>query len=99
LIYSYIFQKSATVVQKHYSGNTVKALLDVFPNIGLDESCFTETCMQVIVSYSLFDGNLDDIGIRRKFFIEFASQKGSNALLPEFWYNVSENSIRNHKVW
>eukprot|EP00026_Physarum_polycephalum_P002139 Phypoly_transcript_02143.p1 GENE.Phypoly_transcript_02143~~Phypoly_transcript_02143.p1 ORF type:complete len:817 (+),score=78.77 Phypoly_transcript_02143:221-2671(+) len=70
-----------------YSGNVVKALLYVYPDIGLEEAWFAHLPKN-------YWSNLDN---RRNFFVTFAESKGFNPLIPDPWYSISYEMVYAHK--
>eukprot|EP00026_Physarum_polycephalum_P001003 Phypoly_transcript_01004.p1 GENE.Phypoly_transcript_01004~~Phypoly_transcript_01004.p1 ORF type:complete len:1224 (-),score=188.92 Phypoly_transcript_01004:75-3746(-) len=75
--------QGASAVLEFYGGNIAKGLKEVFPDIEWNESNFL----------SLHKSNLDDLGVRRKFFGKFAATLGFDPLVPENWYKASFDSL------
>eukprot|EP00026_Physarum_polycephalum_P004563 Phypoly_transcript_04585.p1 GENE.Phypoly_transcript_04585~~Phypoly_transcript_04585.p1 ORF type:complete len:613 (+),score=60.02 Phypoly_transcript_04585:74-1840(+) len=67
-------------VAAHYGFNLQKALIDLFPDIGLDRSKF-----------KTFYNNLNSAEARRQFLEKFASDNGFDPLVPENWYSQQKN--------
>eukprot|EP00026_Physarum_polycephalum_P001074 Phypoly_transcript_01075.p1 GENE.Phypoly_transcript_01075~~Phypoly_transcript_01075.p1 ORF type:complete len:1059 (+),score=134.10 Phypoly_transcript_01075:98-3274(+) len=70
-----------------YDNNIVAALMEVFPNIGLEESKFP-------VTYSDF---WQDIGNRRTFFEKFAASNNFDHLNVKAWYELHPNELTTNK--
>lgn len=82
-----------------------KALLDLFPNIGLDSAKFTSPCtctiflfIYLLSIYCLIDYLWRHEENRREFFVKYAEQNGFDPLVAENWYNQSSKSILSVKV-
>eukprot|EP00026_Physarum_polycephalum_P001704 Phypoly_transcript_01706.p1 GENE.Phypoly_transcript_01706~~Phypoly_transcript_01706.p1 ORF type:complete len:1010 (+),score=136.82 Phypoly_transcript_01706:80-3109(+) len=75
-------EKALSFVQ-YYSGGFVKAIMNLFPDIGLEETKF----LQVPKNYWL------DVDKRRQFFIKFAETHGFDPLAAENWYHIRHGSI------
>eukprot|EP00026_Physarum_polycephalum_P005484 Phypoly_transcript_05519.p1 GENE.Phypoly_transcript_05519~~Phypoly_transcript_05519.p1 ORF type:complete len:450 (+),score=67.80 Phypoly_transcript_05519:184-1350(+) len=67
----------------HYSASCVKALLDIYPDIGLDESKFTSARK----SHWKVHRN------RKLFFDKFAERQGFSANVPKNWYHVNKKLV------
>eukprot|EP00026_Physarum_polycephalum_P002695 Phypoly_transcript_02703.p1 GENE.Phypoly_transcript_02703~~Phypoly_transcript_02703.p1 ORF type:complete len:811 (+),score=66.41 Phypoly_transcript_02703:184-2616(+) len=72
--------KGIQSVLSHHSHSITRALLDLFPEIGLDPSQFR---LQQISS----------IEHRRKFFEKYAAAKGFDPLIPNNWYSQPRDKI------
>eukprot|EP00026_Physarum_polycephalum_P001467 Phypoly_transcript_01469.p1 GENE.Phypoly_transcript_01469~~Phypoly_transcript_01469.p1 ORF type:complete len:1107 (+),score=182.36 Phypoly_transcript_01469:326-3322(+) len=72
--------KGASKVIAYHDYSPQKALLDLFPNIGLTASKFRIP-------------ELHEIGNRRKFFEDYAHTHGFEPLVPENWYSQTRDSI------
>eukprot|EP00026_Physarum_polycephalum_P002910 Phypoly_transcript_02919.p1 GENE.Phypoly_transcript_02919~~Phypoly_transcript_02919.p1 ORF type:complete len:813 (+),score=74.97 Phypoly_transcript_02919:109-2547(+) len=70
-------------ILSHYSGSITRALLDVYPDIGLDETQFS------VVLKHYWGQPLN----RRKWFDNYAQRKGFDPLVPENWYNINKLDI------
>eukprot|EP00026_Physarum_polycephalum_P001929 Phypoly_transcript_01932.p1 GENE.Phypoly_transcript_01932~~Phypoly_transcript_01932.p1 ORF type:complete len:927 (+),score=132.48 Phypoly_transcript_01932:220-3000(+) len=70
-----------------YSRSLSKALLDLFPNIGIDTSLFNFRPQ----NYWQEKGNM------RKFFDSIARTKRFNPLVPNNWYQLSDKSVLRYK--
>jgi hypothetical protein len=76
--------KGAKTVISHHKYKVSQALLDLFPNIGLDKSKFWFQWAKV--------------ENRRKFFENFANLSGFDPLIPNHWYKQSREKIMATKV-
>jgi len=76
-------RRGGRAVLRRYDGKFQKALVDLFPDIGLDINRFS----YVPPNHWLQPEN------RRKFFDDFAKFNGFDALIPENWYSVDRQSI------
>eukprot|EP00026_Physarum_polycephalum_P001298 Phypoly_transcript_01299.p1 GENE.Phypoly_transcript_01299~~Phypoly_transcript_01299.p1 ORF type:complete len:1145 (+),score=200.33 Phypoly_transcript_01299:2-3436(+) len=72
-----------------YSGSYAAALMDLFPNIGIDPSKFNRAKK----------GYYADAKNRRKFFDFFAAKKNLNPLLPDTWYSIAMRHVTREKGW
>jgi hypothetical protein len=86
-------------------GNLARALVEMFPNIGLVPkklvhlaSALPSTPHPFCCIYLLAGNYWDDPKRRRKFFIEFAKEKGFNPLVAENWYSVPPSEIKSRTV-
>eukprot|EP00026_Physarum_polycephalum_P001044 Phypoly_transcript_01045.p1 GENE.Phypoly_transcript_01045~~Phypoly_transcript_01045.p1 ORF type:complete len:1215 (-),score=190.78 Phypoly_transcript_01045:36-3680(-) len=79
------FPKARAIVQ-HYKGY-VAALMDLFPNIGLNPAKFKKAPQ----------GYWEDEKNRRLMFCDIAHQQNFDPLLPNNWYSVTYSSLRNIK--
>jgi len=77
--------KRVISVVQHHGGSLSKALLDLFPGIGLDKSELKSS------------RRWTDAGNRRKFFENYAKQCGFDPLLAENWYSESLLKIKSMK--
>lgn len=92
----------------YYDGSLSKALLEIYPDIGLQKSQFKFTSMFpgiainkdiiTIINIILLDETWKDPNNRKQFFIEFANQNNFDYGVPENWYNISQSSILARKV-
>ena len=92
----------------HYSHNLSKALVDVYPTIGLKKSKLTIQCITLSLSLSpshpstCFSLFLIVIAVwcnRRRFFEGYAEQRGFDPLSPQNWYLQSKRDILATKVF
>eukprot|EP00026_Physarum_polycephalum_P004013 Phypoly_transcript_04030.p1 GENE.Phypoly_transcript_04030~~Phypoly_transcript_04030.p1 ORF type:complete len:625 (+),score=47.65 Phypoly_transcript_04030:223-2097(+) len=81
------FKEFTQAALAHYNGSFVKCLLDVFPDIGLNEHLFLY----------LQKGYWHNVGNRINLFNSFANQNNFDPLLPHNWYGVSAEDIRSFK--
>jgi len=79
--------KHGSSVLRYYNNSHIPALLDLYPDLGLDKLKFR----QVSKNYWM---NVDN---RLKFFMRFANEKGFEPLVPENWYSMSVRKIRSIK--
>lgn len=81
-----------------YNSSVVNALLDTYPDIGLEVSEFEK---KPSMSHDLLrtaliivtGGYWDDEKNRKQFFDKFASKMGFDPLHPENWYTVTAENI------
>jgi hypothetical protein len=90
-----------------YHGNSVvQALVDLFPEIGLQKSQFQRTshlfiypCCQPSLSLLIsYKDVKHDIGSLRKFFEQYAKDNGFDPLVPEHWYQQATSRLLFIKV-
>eukprot|EP00026_Physarum_polycephalum_P003756 Phypoly_transcript_03770.p1 GENE.Phypoly_transcript_03770~~Phypoly_transcript_03770.p1 ORF type:complete len:759 (+),score=109.95 Phypoly_transcript_03770:66-2279(+) len=79
--------KGAGNVLAHHGYSMVQALLDLFPDIGLDQSNFAAPPRKHKV----------DLGYRRRLYEDFARKQGFDPLIAENWYSVSYKDLRDAK--
>jgi len=72
--------KGALRVRKYHKNSLAQALVDLFPNIGLNKS-------------KLRKSPWDDVNNRRKFFEIFAKSQGFDPLIPENWHKQDLKKI------
>eukprot|EP00026_Physarum_polycephalum_P001418 Phypoly_transcript_01419.p1 GENE.Phypoly_transcript_01419~~Phypoly_transcript_01419.p1 ORF type:complete len:980 (+),score=139.70 Phypoly_transcript_01419:131-3070(+) len=82
-----VIQKGGSIMLEYYEGSVVKALLDVYPNIGLDEEKFLITTRQ----YWQQEQN------QRKFFDDFAHKHDFDPLSAASWYTISRAAVTSEK--
>eukprot|EP00026_Physarum_polycephalum_P002518 Phypoly_transcript_02525.p1 GENE.Phypoly_transcript_02525~~Phypoly_transcript_02525.p1 ORF type:complete len:833 (+),score=92.99 Phypoly_transcript_02525:54-2552(+) len=75
--------KGARAVLTYYKGSYVKALIDLFPNIGLDYSKFSV----------LPNGHWFQAKNQRYLLKTFARSKKFDPLVPENWYSITPDQI------
>ena len=106
--------KGAEVVLKFHSGSLSKALLALFPEIGLDETRFRinrRMCHSPVIlfiafliisnstTHNLISANFwQNSKNRRSFFEDFASRSTFDPLVVRNWYRVGYNDITACKV-
>eukprot|EP00026_Physarum_polycephalum_P007313 Phypoly_transcript_07372.p1 GENE.Phypoly_transcript_07372~~Phypoly_transcript_07372.p1 ORF type:complete len:546 (+),score=62.83 Phypoly_transcript_07372:102-1640(+) len=73
-----LVKKAGGLLVHKYDGSYKKALMQVYPNIGIKEDKF----LRVPRNYWASKEN------RRKFFNSFASSRNFEPLIPQCWYNV-----------
>jgi len=71
----------------HYKKSKIKALIDVFPEIGLQKTKF----INVPRHHWNSDSN------RKQFFIDFAHAQGFDPLVPTNWYSLKPNMVLESK--
>eukprot|EP00026_Physarum_polycephalum_P002383 Phypoly_transcript_02389.p1 GENE.Phypoly_transcript_02389~~Phypoly_transcript_02389.p1 ORF type:complete len:939 (-),score=111.94 Phypoly_transcript_02389:24-2525(-) len=76
-------EQGASSLLNTFSGSFRKAILHVFPNIGLQEHLFKKP------SYENLDG--------RNLLLEFACERKFDALIPENWYSIRTAEIHTKK--
>lgn len=89
----------------YHNENLSQALLDLFPDIGLQQHkfylCMSINCFIMILNY--FDvfhkGGLHTSANRRKFFVDYALQNGFDAEIPDNWYNQPKERIMSAQVY
>jgi hypothetical protein len=73
-----------------YSRSVAKALLDIFPEIGMDKAKIHAQCMSCAGVWCIFLlSNADsrhNISIKRKFFENYAKDHGFDPLMAANWY-------------
>jgi hypothetical protein len=77
-----------------------QALLDLFPNIGLDPSEFLLQCMYLFIPLAVLTiiNQPDSWKNRRRFFENYAKENGFDPLNPENWYLQAREKIISTKV-
>eukprot|EP00026_Physarum_polycephalum_P004297 Phypoly_transcript_04315.p1 GENE.Phypoly_transcript_04315~~Phypoly_transcript_04315.p1 ORF type:complete len:712 (-),score=56.46 Phypoly_transcript_04315:8-2143(-) len=75
-------QKRAGSILNHYGGSLARALRDLFPDIGLSRSS---------------KNSWKDPNDRRKFFEDYATENGIDALNPDHWHSHSLLQIKQAK--
>eukprot|EP00026_Physarum_polycephalum_P000662 Phypoly_transcript_00663.p1 GENE.Phypoly_transcript_00663~~Phypoly_transcript_00663.p1 ORF type:complete len:1097 (+),score=133.55 Phypoly_transcript_00663:927-4217(+) len=76
--------KNSTLVRNFYQRQVTKALLDVYPDIGLERE---KLFIHISSSFWAVVKN------RRTFFDEFAKENAFDPLVPSNWYNVPRHKI------
>jgi len=79
--------KGGTTLLSNYQGSVIKALLHLFPNVGLEEKQFT------IVPHKHW---LDPKN-RRRFFESYAKEKEFDFLVADNWYSTTTEEVLNAK--
>lgn len=82
------------------------ALLDLYPDIGLEEHKFNTSIYLSLLTKrkftKIFKGKThkywNDAANRRKVFDRIAQENGFDPLIPENWYSISRNFIISQKV-
>lgn len=97
------FTKGATAILSSYRGSVKRAIIDLFPEIGLDPSKFTTLpckfgVLFVAVAYCIVDNYWFEMANRRKFLVDFAKHKGFDPLVPENWYPLLAEQNLEHLV-
>eukprot|EP00026_Physarum_polycephalum_P001458 Phypoly_transcript_01460.p1 GENE.Phypoly_transcript_01460~~Phypoly_transcript_01460.p1 ORF type:complete len:826 (+),score=126.37 Phypoly_transcript_01460:385-2862(+) len=82
---SIVESKRAASVLHYHNNSVARALLDLFPDIGLEKSKL------------LNRPAWHDKGVRRKFFEIFASKRGFDPLAPKNWYSLPRDAIMSAK--
>lgn len=94
----------------YYNGSLVKALEDIYPNIGLRREMFA-FLHRMLLFFPLFyscpsdfhtlfiGGYWSEPKNRKRFFDEFARDSNFDPLVPENWYSVTTNEIEQRKVF
>eukprot|EP00026_Physarum_polycephalum_P003134 Phypoly_transcript_03143.p1 GENE.Phypoly_transcript_03143~~Phypoly_transcript_03143.p1 ORF type:complete len:818 (+),score=151.04 Phypoly_transcript_03143:58-2511(+) len=72
-----------SLLAEYYNGSLIKALMSVYPNIGLKETHFQQTLRS-------YWHNPDH---KRQFFDEFAKSRDFDPLVPENWYSIQRSDI------
>jgi len=73
----------------HYGNSYRKALMALFPDIGLDFSKFSKMSQN-------YCKNVDN---QRGFFIDFAREQGFDPRNADMWYKISRRKILTQKVF
>eukprot|EP00026_Physarum_polycephalum_P001744 Phypoly_transcript_01746.p1 GENE.Phypoly_transcript_01746~~Phypoly_transcript_01746.p1 ORF type:complete len:627 (-),score=117.38 Phypoly_transcript_01746:106-1986(-) len=84
---TFITVKGVNSVLAYHSGDLVKALQDLFPDLKLDSSKF----------YQVPSKFWQDAANRRKFFVNFAETHKFDPLIPTNWYTVSKEKFMSTK--
>lgn len=104
LIYIYCTLQGASILDI-YNNNLSSALVDLFPDIGIDAVRFqrvpgkrrtTNDCVCYIY-YLLPAQHWDSVDKQREMFVTFAKEHNFDPNVPENWY-ASAHSIHNSKV-
>jgi hypothetical protein len=94
--------KGAHAVLNHYQGSYVKALMHVYPSIGLEEDKFKHLPKSMLFPFPLFRTDLRpdywSIDNQRSFFINFSKEHEFDPLVPVNWYSCSYWDLCNSKV-
>ena len=92
----------------YHKGSISRALMDLFPNIGLDKSKLYYLSMSLFVSSTPLQANQlffsflapwSEASNRRKFFEEYAKVNGFDPLVPSNWYSQPSEKIMMCKVY
>eukprot|EP00026_Physarum_polycephalum_P003479 Phypoly_transcript_03491.p1 GENE.Phypoly_transcript_03491~~Phypoly_transcript_03491.p1 ORF type:complete len:593 (+),score=70.39 Phypoly_transcript_03491:636-2414(+) len=75
--------KSGSYMTEVYGGSTIKTIMDVYPNIGLEETKFYR------VSNDYLKSNANGRGVLES----YARSKGFDPLQPENWYSFSKDDL------
>lgn len=88
-----------------YGNNFVKALLHMFPEIGLDKTKFHFRLPSMIISFPICilinfhaDKYWSNETNQREYFISFAKHKKFDPLVPDNWYPITSESLSQYKV-
>lgn len=82
-----------------------QALLDLFPNIGLDKARFISKSILLIINWLIvllirqFEDAWHEEDNRRKFFEDYAAKNGFDPLDPNEWYKQSIDKLTATKVF
>jgi signal peptidase I len=82
--------KEGTTIMHYSKGGYVRALLKMFPEIGLDPVKFYQ--------YYNFRQHWQEVENRRKWFVFFASERKFDPLLAENWYNITSEKLVDSKA-
>ena len=96
--------KGGSSILKYHKGSMAQALVDIFPDIGLDRSVFYRGIRRILlkkeICIDLFGtGFYSEVGNQRKFFENYAKQHGFDPLKPENWYKQRRKTIISTKVY
>lgn len=80
-------KKGGPTILNRYGGSAVRALLDVFNEIGLDPTKF----------HRILKAYWDKKEHRRRFFEKYAIKHNFDPLVPANWYSISRRSIERYK--
>lgn len=94
--------KGAHAIVSYYKGSFKKAIMGLFPEIGLDPTLFSSvpgillSIKKIIINHSchidvilLIVNYWSDVGNRRKYLEKLAIKKGFDPLSPLGWYSAS----------
>lgn len=89
---------------KYYEGDLGKALVHLFPEIGLDEKKFDTVYRMcsffITVPVLIIEGNQwKVVANRRVLFEKIANLSGFDPLVPRNWYNMTIDALLKFKVW
>lgn len=91
-----IFRQSIKIVLQYFNGNSFKALVEAFPNIGLNETRFPQPSNPI--SFIIFRTKCVLLEVfwqlesrRREFFESFSRDNGFDPLVPENWLSAAES--------
>jgi hypothetical protein len=98
--------KGASIVISYHDNSLIKALQDLFPDIGLKKEKLSKLCMPLysrctFYSYLYLKNNAarwNDPQQRRKLFDKYAHENGFDPLHPESWYLQPKKRILSMKV-
>lgn len=86
----------------HFQGSIIKALLHIYPDIGLDPTKFTRTLIVIdwlLVRFNLALGRYWHVlANRKRVFDKFAKHKQFDADNPDNWYLYTKQDIYLEKV-
>eukprot|EP00026_Physarum_polycephalum_P001974 Phypoly_transcript_01978.p1 GENE.Phypoly_transcript_01978~~Phypoly_transcript_01978.p1 ORF type:complete len:752 (+),score=127.08 Phypoly_transcript_01978:45-2300(+) len=80
-------EEGSSGILQYYQGSVIKALLHLFPDIGIEENKFSH----------LPKGYWSNFENRKKFFDDFGREQGFDPLVPQNWYSITWRIIKNAK--
>lgn len=90
------------MVNRYYKGSIEDALMDLYPNIGMDRQLFSTALGNSLPFVSSFNAHIDkhfhSAENRTAFFDEFAKNRGFDPLLADKWSTISKAEIMEEKV-
>eukprot|EP00026_Physarum_polycephalum_P001437 Phypoly_transcript_01438.p1 GENE.Phypoly_transcript_01438~~Phypoly_transcript_01438.p1 ORF type:complete len:1047 (+),score=162.81 Phypoly_transcript_01438:248-3388(+) len=83
----FVEEKGGSSILNYYNNSFIKALMEIYPASGIDESKF-----KVVRRYYWMDKQN-----RKQFFDEFAKKRKLDPLVPESWYNKTVDEVTKEK--
>ena len=99
------------MINQYYGGSYITALLDLFPDIGLQPNKFKSAPSMAgwrkregemgerDTNEMIIENYWEDQDNAKRFFDDFAKSRGFDPLNPERWYGFIKSDIRNEKVF
>lgn len=87
----------------YYKNSYVRALVKLFPEIGLRKNKFPAVSSNCQLLYSITNASAGEYWVkpanRKRFFDSFAQRYDFDPLLPHNWYLIPSENIREQKVY